>query len=60
MHRLVSLEHVKMKNWTVKASIFDDHILIFFFNPDTKIAFCRSFYNEDIAHQFIETLLKVE
>lgn len=59
MSRFVSLEPVKFNNWIIKASIFDDQILIFFSNTATMHSYCRIFYDEEIAHLYIERLTKV-
>lgn len=58
MARLVSLQNIKLKDWIIKASVFDDQILIFFVNKNTMVFKCRMFYCEEHAHNFIESLAR--
>jgi hypothetical protein len=51
---ILSLIPVKKKNWVIKASVFDDQILVFFHNPLTLAYFFKIFYNEECAYKFIE------
>lgn len=59
MVSFASLEPVKFNNWIIKASVFDEQILIFFLNTDTMSTHCRIFYDDNIAHLYIERLTKV-
>lgn len=59
MDYLVTLDPVKFNNWIVKASIFDDQILIFFLNVFTMQSYCRIFYDEEMAHTYIEKFVRV-
>lgn len=54
---LVSLLPVKRNNWLIKASVFDDQILVFFHNPLTLDFFFKIFYNEECAYNFIEKIV---
>lgn len=54
--RLLSLLPVKRNNWIIKASVFDDQIIVFFHNPETFAYFFKVFYNEDCAYNFIEEI----
>ena len=54
---LVSLLPVKRNNWYIKASVFDDQIIVFFHNPLTLDFFFKIFYNEERAYNFIEKLV---
>jgi len=51
---ILSLIPVRKKNWVIKASVFDDQILVFFHNPLTLAYFFKIFYNEEYAYKFIE------
>lgn len=59
MKNLVTLDPVRFNNWIVKASIFDDQILIFFLNVFTMQSYCRVFYDEEMAHLYMEKFVKV-
>lgn len=52
--KLVSLTPVQRGNWFVKASVFDDQILIFMWNEYILEAKSAIFYCEDTAYKFIE------
>lgn len=52
----VTLDTVKRGDWHIKASVFDEQILIFFTNKYT-IPVVKIFYNEDEAYYFIESLV---
>jgi hypothetical protein len=54
---ILSLISVKRKNWVLKASVFDDQILVFFHNPITLAYFFKIFYNEESAYEFIEKII---
>lgn len=56
MLRLCSLDVVKIGNWLIKASSFDDQILISGYNTSTLETFLKMFYNEDVAYIFMEKL----
>ena len=53
---ILSLLPVKKNDWYIQASVFDDQIIVFFFNPLTIAYFFKIFYNEDQAYIFIEEL----
>lgn len=55
--RLVTLNSVKFNNWVVKASIFEEQILIFFYNVNTMGCIVRLFTDENIAHEFLEKVI---
>lgn len=59
MQNLVTLDAIRFNNWIVKASIFDDQILIFFFNSFTMQSYCRVFYDEEMAHTYMEKFVRV-
>ena len=44
-------------NWLIKASSFDDQILIFLHNERTIQTHIKMFYNEEKAHEYIEGLI---
>ena len=54
---ILSLIPVRRKNWVIKASVFDDQILMFFHNPLTLAYFFKIFYNEECAFKFIEEIV---
>jgi hypothetical protein len=54
---ILSLIPVRRKNWVLKASVFDDQILVFFHNPLTPAYFFKIFYNEECAYEFIEKVV---
>jgi hypothetical protein len=54
---ILSLIPVRRKNWVIKASVFDDQILVFFHNPLTLAYFFKIFYNEEGAYKFIEEIV---
>lgn len=43
-------------NWLIKASSFDDQILIIGYNIATVDYFFKMFYDEEIAREFMEKL----
>lgn len=53
---LLSLLPVRRGSWVLKASVFDDQIMIFFYNAETLAYFLKVFYNEEDAYNFIEGL----
>ena len=53
---ILSLIPITKKNWVLKASVFDDQILVFFHNPLTLAYFFKIFYNEERAYEFIEKI----
>lgn len=53
---LLSLLPVRRGNWILKASVFDDQIMIFFCHVDSLAFFIKVFYNEEDAYNFIEGL----
>jgi hypothetical protein len=58
MTRLVSLNTVRISDWLVKASVFDDQILIISINSNTMDICCKMFYDEEHAHNFVESFLR--
>lgn len=56
MNLFCSLQVVKIRNWHVKASSFDDQILVLIYNPETLYSDIIMFYNEEQAHSYIERL----
>lgn len=54
--KLVSLIPIRRGEWVIKASVFDDQILIFFWNECTMVFHTEMFYSEDTAYNFIESL----
>ena len=57
---LCTLGAIRRGNWVVKASSFDDQILIFLYNVRTVDLHIRMFYNEELAFNYIESLINVE
>ena len=53
---ILTLIPVTKRNWIIKASVFDDQILVFFHNPLTLAYFFKIFYNEERAYEFIEKI----
>lgn len=53
---LLSLLPVRRGSWVLKASVFDDQIMILFHNVETLAYFLKMFYNEEDAYVFIEGL----
>lgn len=47
---------VRREDWLIKASSFDDQILILFYNEATMEQHIVMFYDEDDAHRYIEGL----
>jgi hypothetical protein len=45
-----------MGDWLLKASSFDDQILILGYNHSNVDYFFRMFYDEESAHSFVEKL----
>jgi hypothetical protein len=54
---VLSLLPVRRKNWIIKASVFDDQIIVFFHNPLTLAYFFKIFYNEESAFNYIEEII---
>ncbi len=54
---LISLIPITRKNWVIKASVFDDQILVFLHNPLTLAYFFKIFYNEECAYKLIEKIV---
>lgn len=54
---LATLQTVRVGDWLIKASSFDDQILIFLHNEHIIKTHIKMFYNEDKAHEFIERFL---
>jgi hypothetical protein len=55
---VLSLLPVSKKNWILKASVFDEQIIVFFYNRLTVASFMKIFYNEECAYEFIEDITK--
>jgi hypothetical protein len=55
--RFVTIGVVCFGDWLVKASSFDDQILIFCFNERTIEHHTKMFYSEEKAHSYIEGLV---
>jgi len=55
--KYVTLNTVRKGNWLIKASCFDDQILVFFHNSLTLAFFFKIFYNEECAYTFIEEII---
>jgi len=47
---------VILGNWLLKASSFDDQIIIVGYNLTTVEFFFKIFYNEETAREFVEKL----
>ena len=54
---LASLKKFRVGNWMIKLSVLDDQILVVLFNIETLTMYCEMFYNDDLAHNFIERVL---
>jgi len=54
--KLISLTPVRRGDWVLKASVFDDQILIFLWNEYIMESRCEVFYSEDMAYYFIERI----
>ena len=54
---LTSLKSIELNNWLIKASVLDDQILVVLLNKSTLTSYCEMFYNEEVAHSFIERVL---
>lgn len=59
MLQFVTLDTIKIHNWLVKASVFDDQILIICINFDKIESRVKIFYDEESAYNFIENLHRV-
>lgn len=57
---ICTLRAIRRGDWLIKASSFDDQILIFLYNARTIDLHIRMFYNEELAFNYIESLLNVE
>ena len=49
---------IRRGDWLIKASSFDDQILILFWNDATMEQYTKMFYSENSAYQYIESLLE--
>lgn len=56
MYNLYSLSTVKIGDWSIKASSFDDQIIMFGYSEHDVESFIKIFYNENTAFDFIESL----
>lgn len=56
MH-LATLQPVRLGDWLIKASSFDDQILIFLYNERIIRTHIKMFYDEEVAHEFIERFI---
>lgn len=57
MSNFFSLPALCFGSWLVKASSFDDQILIFFYNDRTMEHHTKMFYDENEAFFYIEGLV---
>ena len=57
--KLLTLLPVKRGNWYIKASIFDDQILIFIWNDAIMVYKWGIFFNENAAYNFVESITNV-
>ena len=48
-----TLNTVRKGNWLIKASCFDDQLLIFFLNEYTMVSGVAVFYCEEQAYNFV-------
>lgn len=51
-----SLSTIRRGDWSLKASSFDDQVLICGYNEVTVDSFIKLFYNEETAYLFVESL----
>jgi len=51
-----SLTTTRRGDWSIKASSFDDQIIIIGSNEVTVETFFKMFYNEETAYSFVESL----
>lgn len=51
-----SLGTIRRGNWLIKASVFDDQILIIIWNDNIMYCECAIFYNEEVAYNYIEEI----
>lgn len=56
MNLFCSLPLVRLGSWSVKASSFDDQIIVFMLHEITTESNFKIFYNEEHAHQYLESL----
>ena len=56
MYRLYSLNTVRVGDWSIKASSFDDQIIMFGYCEVSVEGFFKVFYDEESAYKFIESL----
>lgn len=54
---LASVGPFELNGWLIKASVLDDQILLILQHKKTLTMYCEMFYNEDLAHNFIERVL---
>jgi hypothetical protein len=54
---LATLQTVMLGDWLIKASSFDDQILVFFHNERIISTHIKMFYDEEVAHDYIERFL---
>ena len=54
--KLVTLGTIRKGDWLIKASCFDEQILIFIYNECIMLSEIAVFYCEEKAHNFIESL----
>lgn len=55
-YKLYSLNTVKVGDWSIKASSFDDQIIMFGYSEHDVESFFKVFYDEESAFTFIESL----
>jgi len=56
MNLFCSIPTVRIGDWLVKASSFDDQILVWLKHVSWSESELRMFYNEEDAHKFLERL----
>lgn len=56
MNLFCSLPPVRISDWIIKASSFDDQILVWFKHELWLDSELRMFYNEEQAYKFLERL----
>ena len=57
MH-LSSLNEIHFGDWSIKASSFDDQIIMLFHNEHLTISFLKVFYCEEKAFQYVSCFLE--
>lgn len=55
--KFVALETVNRGDWFIKASVLDEQLLIFLYNPYKIRSIMKIFYNEEEAYNYIESIV---